>query len=66
VVEAKQSYFVTKGDHNEAPIADPRQGLNELRVEHERYVGRAVFRIPLLGYVKIIATDALRGVLSLF
>lgn len=47
--------FITKGDHNSAP--DPES------VSEDKLLGRAVFRIPLLGWVKIWFTD-LVGVLK--
>jgi signal peptidase I len=44
----------TKGDHNAEQITG-QDGINELRITEQQYIGRAVFRIPLLGYVKIAA-----------
>jgi signal peptidase I len=46
-------YFITKGDNyatNQVP--------DHLPVPEDRVLGRAVFRIPLLGWVKIWFTDA--------
>lgn len=48
-------YFETKGDHNKNYIDDGR--LNEMAVSESQLLGKAVFRIPLLGYVKIWFTD---------
>lgn len=48
--------FITKGDHNQVPDHEP--------VSDDRILGKAVFRVPLLGWVKILFTDgvnALRG-----
>lgn len=56
----------TKGDHNPAPIQDMRQGLNETSIPHERYIGEAVARVPWIGYVKILASDALRFIVGVF
>jgi len=47
-------FFTTKGDHNQ--IADPQP------VSQTRVVGKAVFRIPVLGYVKIWFTDFMSAV----
>jgi len=44
-------YFQTKGDHNADSIASG--SLNEMSINEEQYLGRAVVRVPLLGYVKI-------------
>ncbi len=43
--------FKTKGDHNQVPDYAP--------VSEDRVLGRAVFRIPFLGWVKIWFTDSL-------
>lgn len=42
----------TKGDHNAAQISDNQ--INEKNVVEHPIIGKAVLRIPLLGYVKII------------
>lgn len=41
-------YYQTKGDHN--PGSDPE---DELKISEDRLYGKAWFRIPWLGYVKI-------------
>lgn len=51
----------TKGDHNSGPI--PEHGENN--VTRERLIGKAVFRIPFLGWIKIIAVDMLNSIKSL-
>ena len=48
-------YFQTKGDNNPAPINS--QFLDETKVSEGQVVGNAVFRIPLLGYIKIFAVE---------
>jgi len=40
-------YFETKGDHNEL------KGPNDLHISEDRLIGKAVVRIPLLGWIKI-------------
>lgn len=45
-------YFQTKGDNNPAVINDTVIG--EAEIGKDRILGRAVLRVPLLGYVKII------------
>ena len=49
--ENRAYYFQTKGDHNPASIKNPF--LDETKTSQEQIVGNAVFRIPLLGYIKI-------------
>jgi signal peptidase I len=44
--------FRTKGDHNTASIVTP--GLNEIDIPQDKIIGKAVIRIPYLGYVKIV------------
>ena len=51
--ENGKSYFQTKGDHNENSYAF------ESKIAEEQLVGKAVFRIPFLGNVKIWFVDLL-------
>ncbi len=44
-------YFHTKGDHNTDSITSV--GLDETNISEDQLLGKAVFRIPLLGYIKI-------------
>jgi signal peptidase I len=48
-------YFETKGDNNINSINDGY--LNEHAISETQLIGRAVFRIPYLGYVKIWFTE---------
>ena len=50
-------YFQTKGDHNPDSIRNP--ALDETKIGEELIVGKAVLRIPLLGYIKIWFVDIL-------
>jgi signal peptidase I len=47
-------YFQTKGDHNRGSSED------EKSIEEERIIGKAFFRIPLLGWIKIGFVELLR------
>lgn len=52
--EGEVYYFQTKGDNyrsNPVQIKDPT--LDETRIKEDKIVGKTVFRIPLLGYIKI-------------
>ncbi len=56
--EAKGNFsmsFNTKGDHNPYPIQNAR--LNELHVEEDSIRGKALFKIPYIGYIRLIAAD---------
>jgi len=57
-------YLVSKGDNNPNFVIAP--DLDEKHIPQELLLGKAVFRIPLLGYVKIWAVDAFRLLLGLF
>ncbi len=44
-------YFQTKGDNNADSINSP--ALDETNINEEQYIGKAIIRVPLLGYIKI-------------
>ena len=52
--------FETKGDNNKAQIRDSE--LDETNVLDKAVLGKAVVRIPWLGYVKILFVDLLSAV----
>lgn len=57
--EASGYVFQTKGDHN----VDSGEGL-DTNIQENNILGKAVFRIPYLGWIKIAAVsllDAVRG-----
>jgi hypothetical protein len=63
--EKGQFYLMSKGDNNGAMLTPPRSmDLDESRIPPERVIGKAVARIPYLGYVKIWAVDLLNRVLG--
>jgi len=49
-------YFTTKGDHN----YDLNRAVGENRISQDNLIGRASFRIPYLGYVKIWFVEFLK------
>ncbi len=49
-------HFQTKGDHNQDSI----RILGENDIKDDKVIGKAVFRIPALGWVKIIFTEIIR------
>jgi signal peptidase I len=53
-------FFQTKGDHNMASISSVP--LNELAINDEQVIGKAVFRLPFLGWIKIGFVELLAGV----
>ena len=50
-------FYQTKGDHNARSIDS---GLEETHIGEERVYGQALFRIPYLGWVKILVVDILK------
>lgn len=50
-------FLQTKGDNNGGVSRD----LGEDRIGEDRLIGRAFFRIPLVGWVKIIFSDVVGG-----
>lgn len=51
--EDSNRFISTKGDNNPGMIIEPPI-INEKKVSMEKLVGKAYFKIPYLGYVKII------------
>ncbi len=54
--------FQTKGDHNNDSII--QHGENQ--VTENRIVGIAIFKIPYLGWIKIVAVDSMNYIIKLF
>lgn len=44
-------YFQTKGDHNSRSLGG--SSLNEMQISEEQVIGKAMFRVPYLGWIKI-------------
>lgn len=53
VIKKQENSYVTKGDHN--PTIDP------IKPTSKNLVGKAILRIPLLGWIKIIFTKIIGG-----
>lgn len=51
-------YFQTKGDHN----SDSFLGLGELEIKSDEVIGKSLFKVPYLGWVKIGAVDFVRTI----
>lgn len=58
--EDNSLYFTTKGDHNEKPGSDDKD------IKEDKIIGEAVFRVPFVGWIKIIAHRALQTILQIF
>ncbi len=55
IVEIDENTYTTKGDNNNIPDPSP---VTQAQIEH---TGKAVLRIPLLGWLKIIVTQPFTG-----
>ncbi len=51
-------HFQTKGDNN--PRSIKNDYLDETNIKEEQLIGKAVFRIPFLGYIKIWFVELLK------
>ncbi len=60
--EDGEYYFSTKGDNNAG--MHNNLYLNEQKISEERILGKAFIRVPLLGYIKIVAFGLLQYVVS--
>lgn len=54
--ENDKMYYQTKGDHNGNSI----ENIGETKISEDRLLGKAIIRIPYLGWVKIIFVEFLR------
>jgi signal peptidase I len=59
-VVAKNDIVETKGDHNSMQIQEAR--LNEKYITKDQIIGKAWIKVPYLGYVKIIFSEAIQCV----
>ncbi len=53
----QQMFYQTKGDHNSGTIS---RGLAEDSIGTERIYGKALLRVPYLGWIKILFVDAVK------
>jgi signal peptidase I len=53
--EQDEYYFQTKGDNNPSSISN--HDIDEMRISEKQIIGKAVFKIPYLGYIKIWFVD---------
>ena len=55
--ETDEYIYQTKGDHNPYSIVD--SSLNETDVHDFQLLGKAIARVPYIGYVKLFAVEVL-------
>lgn len=61
--ESGERFFQTKGDNNRDQVRQPPV-LDETNIQSDQIVGKAVMRIPYLGYVKIWFVELLNLVIA--
>ena len=58
IVKIDNGIIQTKGEHNEAQITLPNdKNIDETHITQNQIIGKAVFKIPYLGYIKIWASQ---------
>lgn len=55
--ENGEYFYQTKGDHNKKSIGG---SFGEEKIAEERVFGKGIFRVPYLGWVKILFVDAVK------
>ncbi|MCB9358327.1 signal peptidase I [Candidatus Woesearchaeota archaeon] len=51
-------YYTTKGDHNQG------SGLVDINISEDAVLGKAVFRVPYFGWIKVWFTDIVTWIMS--
>lgn len=66
IVKIENNIIETKGDHNEKQLILSNNVYNtdETSIKNEQIIGKAIFKIPYLGYVKIWTMDLLKNIFS--
>ena len=59
VVFIGEDYYQTKGDNN----ADSFGQLGEKDIKENQVIGKAIGRVPFLGYIKIIFSEVVGGII---
>jgi signal peptidase I len=59
-VSSNGQIFSTKGDHNYAQLE------SEKEIDQSKLLGKAIFKIPYLGYIKIVLFDLFNWLLGVF
>ena len=54
-----KTYVLTKGDSVFNPLIDQQAGITSGALTQDQIVGKAIFRVPLLGYIKLLLFDDL-------
>lgn len=66
IVKIQDGIIQTKGDHNEGQL-NPSNNIyktDETNIKEYQLIGKAVFKIPYLGYIKIWSVEILNKILG--
>lgn len=68
IVVINNGVIQTKGDHNEKQLTYSNNiyATDETKIEENQLIGKAIFRIPYLGWPKIWLTEAIKIIGSVF
>jgi signal peptidase I len=65
VVSIENGIIQTKGDHNGGqltPGLEDSYNIDETRIREEQIIGKAILKVPYLGWVKILAVDLWKAI----
>ncbi|MBS3075749.1 S26 family signal peptidase [Candidatus Pacearchaeota archaeon] len=67
IIKIENGTIQTKGDHNPEQLKSSNNNYrtDETSIKEEQIVGKAIFKIPYLGWFKIIVSDILKKIFSL-
>jgi len=62
IISVNETTIETKGDHNQEQLSGTNNmyRTDETNIKHEQIIGKAVLRIPVLGWIKIWITEILQ------
>lgn len=65
IIKIENGIMQTKGDHNSEQLTHDNNiyRTDETNIKQDQIIGKAIFKIPWLGYVKIWATDILNAII---
>lgn len=55
-------YYSTKGDNNIAPLTPQQAGFDENQISSESVAGKAIGRVPFLGWIKLAFTNLISSI----
>jgi len=66
IIQIENNIIQTKGDHNSDQLISTNNIYNtdETNIKKDQLIGKAIFKIPYLGYVKIWTTDIINKIVG--